>query len=127
MGRRLKPRLQVQGRPAPAPSSGNDPKLFRRLRHFVLHKGAVDEDFGDADGPELLNQDCEIVDQPRPPSRVPMGVAYAWPDDEQGLPQLCKREFVVARRQQTVAIDRAGALLVPWARTGGATKQVCRT
>jgi hypothetical protein len=65
---------------------------------LVLNKGSVGKDLADADLPELVHEDLQVVDEPSPPGDVPVGVAGAGTDDEQRTAELVEGELVVDRR-----------------------------
>jgi hypothetical protein len=45
---------------------------------FVLDEGAIGEDLSNADLPQLVYEDCEVVDEPAPPGDIPVGAVVAW-------------------------------------------------
>lgn len=68
---------------------------------LVLGERTIDEHLRHADSPELVHQDLEVRDQPRPPPRVPVGAitGLRWPQNEAGRPKLVKSHLEVSRRE----------------------------
>jgi hypothetical protein len=73
---------------------------------FVFGERAVGEDLADADLPELPHEDSQIVDEPTPPSDIPVGVGRAWTHDKHRSAKLVEGQLIVGRRQETVGRER---------------------
>ncbi len=71
---------------------------------LILGEGTVCVDFADADLPELLREDLEVIDQPVAPAAVSRARlrSFWWAANEYRPAKLIKGHFVVSRWQETV-------------------------
>ena len=67
---------------------------------FVFGKGAVGVDFANTDRPELAGQYFEAMTSCAPHGRIPLTLWNSAPGDQDRLPKVVERDFVVPRRQE---------------------------